>query len=223
MIGKRSRSRDATGRRRRGLLFAGSVRHAVNTMSSDTSPPSLSALVARADAGDSRAQDLLFSALYAELHRLAAREVQRQGPESPLSATTLLHEVYLAFAGRAEPDFPDRGHFLSYAAKAMRGVLIDRVRHNHAQRRGGGVRPTTLDSDHAMQVADPDELIAIHTALQSLELLDAGLAHLVDLHFFCGFTFAEIAAVQGVTERTVQRQWVKARTLLRQTLGTPDA
>lgn len=178
----------------------------------------LSTLVVQADAGDARARDLLFATLYDELHRLAQREVRRQGAVSPLSATTLLHEVYLAFGAREVGDFPDEARFLAYAAKAMRGVLIDRVRANHAAKRGSGVRGTTLDTGHAQQVSDPDELIAIHNALEQLEQVDPTLARVVDLRFFCGFTFAEIAAVQRVAERTVQRQWDKARLYLRQAL-----
>jgi RNA polymerase sigma factor (TIGR02999 family) len=182
-------------------------------------PPSLAALVASADAGDRRAAEALFGTLYTELHRLAQREVRRQGAESPLSATTLLHEVYLSLSGREGAEFPDQGHFLAYAAKAMRGVLIDRVRHQHAQRRGGGVGSSTLDSGFAQESNDPEELMAIHDALGLLERVDPALAHLVDLHFFCGFSFAEIGALQGISQRTAQRQWVKARALLRQLLG----
>jgi RNA polymerase sigma factor (TIGR02999 family) len=179
--------------------------------------------VAQADAGDASARERLFSALYDELHRLAQREVRRQGGESPIHTTTLLHEVYLAVASGSELSFPSEGHFLAYAAKAMRGVLIDHVRHTRAQRRGGGVRATTLDTAHAQDVSDPDELIAIRDALEQLEQIDSALAHLVDLHFFCGFTFTEIGAMQGVTERTVQRQWVKARLLLRKLLGPSES
>lgn len=180
-------------------------------------------MIAQADAGDDRARDLLFATLYEELHRLAQREVRRQGAGSPISATTLLHEVYLAFGARDDREFPDEGRFLAYAAKAMRGVLIDRVRAAHAGKRGGGVRATTLDDGHAQQVSDPSELIAIHDALESLEAVDPTLARIVDLRFFCGFTLAEIAAVQRVTVRTVQRQWDKARLYLRQALDVSPA
>jgi RNA polymerase sigma factor (TIGR02999 family) len=188
------------------------------TPSSPPPQPQIGALLAQAEGGDARARDLLFATLYEELHRLAQREVRRQGGGSPLSATTLLHEVYLAFGAREAGDFPDEARFLAYAAKAMRGVLIDRVRANYAAKRGGGVSATTLDNDHAQQVTDPDELIAIHDALESLEQVDPMLARVVDLRFFCGFTFAEIAAVHRVAERTVQRQWDKARLFLRHAL-----
>ena len=182
---------------------------------SDTPLPDLAALVADADAGDPQARDALFATLYDELHRLALREVRRQGDNSPLSATTLLHEVYLAFGEKSADAFPDRAHFLAYAARAMRGVLIDRLRARQAHKRGGGLRATTLESGHAQDVDDPEELFALHHALETLEGVDATLARVVDLKFFCGFTFGEIAAVHGVSERTVQRQWDKARLLLR--------
>lgn len=180
--------------------------------------PRVSTLVAQAEAGDLRASDLLFATLYDELHRLAQREVRRQGASSPLSATTLLHEVYLALGEREGNGFPDQSRFLAYAAKAMRGVLIDRIRATHAIKRGGGVRDTTLDAEHPQQVADPEELLAIHEAMGALEAADPQLARVVDLRFFCGFTFAEIAAVHNVAERTVQRQWEKARLFLRQSI-----
>ncbi len=178
-------------------------------------------LVQRADAGEAHARDLLFATLYDELHRLAQREVRRQGTDSPLSATTLLHEAYLAFGGREGRVFPDQSHFLAYAARAMRGVLIDRVRARQAVKRGGGLRATTLDADYAEQIDDPDELLALHDALEILATLDPMLARVVDLKFFCGFTFAEIAAVQNVTERTVQRHWDKARVVLRNAMRKP--
>jgi RNA polymerase sigma factor (TIGR02999 family) len=177
--------------------------------------PSLTALVASADSGDPHARDALFATLYEELHRLAQREVRRQGLESPVSATTLLHEAYLAFGARDASLFPDPSHFLAYAARAMRGVLIDRVRARQAAKRGSGARPVTLDEAHAQAVEDADELVAVHDALEVLGGVDPVLARVVDLKFFCGFTFGEIAAVHGVSERTVQRQWDKARLFLR--------
>ena len=198
---------------------ATTVNHAVTpTPSADTGDTQLSAWFAQADAGDEQARDLLFATLYEELHRLAQREVRRQGVDSPLSATTLLHEVYLALGGGQGGSFPDQSRFLAYAAKAMRGVLIDRVRARNAAKRGGGAWDATLETGDAQAVSDPDELIAIHDAMASLEAADPVLARVVDLKFFCGFTFAEIAAVHQVTERTAQRQWDKARLFLRHVL-----
>lgn len=183
------------------------------------SPPAVAALIARADAGDVRARDALFAALYDELHRLARREVRRLGDLSPLGATTLLHEAYLAFGTRDGGGFPDESRFLAYAARAMRGVVIDRVRATQAVKRGGGLHVITLDAAHAADVGDPQELLAIHQALEALEQIDPVLANVVDLHFFCGFTFAEIAQANGVSKRTALRQWEKARLYLRHALN----
>lgn len=173
----------------------------------------------RADAGDVRARDALFAQLYDELHRLARREVRRFGSASPLGATTLLHEAYLAFGQRDRLAFPDEARFLAYAVKAMRGVVIDRVRAEQAVKRGSGARVTTLDAEHAGDVTDAEELLAVHDALERLERIDPSLAQTVDMRFFCGFTFEEIARVHGVTERTAQRRWEKARLYLRAALS----
>lgn len=162
----------------------------------------------------SHAHDERFAALYAELRRIARRESRRHGPQTPLSTTTLLHEAYLNIAPRDALAFPDEAHFLAYAARAMRGLVIDRVRARAALRRGGDTPVTSLDTQTAEQVADPQTLTAISAALDDLATIEPELAQIVDLRFFCGFTMAEIAAQRGVSERTVQRQWEKARALL---------
>jgi RNA polymerase sigma factor (TIGR02999 family) len=163
--------------------------------------------------------DALFSALYSELHRLARREAARAGPGAVVSPTTLLHEAYLDMSQRDSLAFPDRGRFLAYAARAMRAVAIDRARADGAQKRGGGLDITSLDTETAESVADPGMLSDIGAALDDLATLEPALANVVDLKFFCGFSVAEIAALQGVSERTVQRQWEKARLLLYRALG----
>lgn len=172
------------------------------------------ALVQRAQAGDRCATDELFTSLYSELHRLARREVFRAGPQGMLSATTLLHEAYLDISRRDALAFADAGHFMAYAARAMRGLVIDRVRANGAQKRGGGFDITSLDTQVAGSCAEPEVLEGISEALDELALLEPDLAQVVDLKFFCGFSMAEIAALKQVSERTVQRQWEKARLLL---------
>ncbi len=159
-----------------------------------------------------------FASLYAELHRIARRELGRQGDAARVSATTLLHEAYLDMAGRRLPGFPDEAQFMRYAARVMRGLIIDDLRQRHAAKRGGGFAITTLDEDAAPQPADTAELAAISDALDDLAQTDPALAELVDLKFFCGFSFAEIAAMRGTSERTVQRNWEKARIYLHRSL-----
>jgi RNA polymerase sigma factor (TIGR02999 family) len=175
-------------------------------------------LVARAEAGDDAAKDALFSALYAELHRLAQAQLNRSGGNLTLSATTLLHEVYLDIAQRDALAFPDRARFLGYAARAMRGLIVNYVRTRTAQKRGGDLTFTALDTDRGASTQKPSDLEQLADALDQLGTLDPPLAELVDLKFFCGFSFAEIAALRSVSERTVQRDWAKARLLLHQAL-----
>jgi RNA polymerase sigma factor (TIGR02999 family) len=166
--------------------------------------------------------DALFTSLYHELHRLARREAARAGPGAVLSATTIIHEVYLDMSQRDALAFPDRGRFLAYAARAMRAVVIDRARASGAQKRGGGLDITSLDTETAESVAEPGLFADIGAALDELAALEPALANVVDLKFFCGFSVAEIAALQGVSERTVQRQWEKARLLLYRALGSDE-
>jgi RNA polymerase sigma factor (TIGR02999 family) len=191
-------------------------------MSSAPSSP-FASLVTRADAGEAPARDALFAALYAELHRLAESHLRRSGGDMTLGATTLLHEAYVDIAGREALAFPDRNRFLGYASRAMRSIVIDYVRQRRAQKRGGDLTFTTLDEERHGESVEARNLEAVGTALEQLADLEPSLAQLVDLKFFCGFTFAEIAGVRGVTERTVQRDWAKARVLLHSYLdsGTP--
>ena len=155
-----------------------------------------------------------FDALYTELRQIARREVRRHGALSEMGTTTIVHEAYLQIVQRDDLAFPDRGRFLGYVARAMRGIVIDHVRARGAQRRGGDLVITSLDTQTAEQVQDPQVLATIGSALDELAELEPELAMVVDLRFFCGFTMAEIATQRGVSERTVQRQWEKARGLL---------
>jgi len=176
--------------------------------------PTISSLMGAAERGDFAAADALFSALYAELHRLAKRELARQGAPLSLGATTLLHEAYLDMADRSGPSFPDRARFMGYAARVMRGLIIDHARERRAQKRGGLFEITSLDTDAMESVVDHRELAQIGDALDELGKVEASLAEIVDLKFFCGFSFGEIAAMRDVSERTVQRNWEKARIYL---------
>ena len=174
------------------------------------SDPSLVALMEAAEHGSKPAADALFSALYSELRRLAKRELARQGVPVSLSATTLLHKAYIEIAGRDGTSSPDRNRFMGYAARVMRGLIIDHARSRCAQKRGGQFEITSLGNE-IPNAADSRELARISETLDELAKAEPALAELVDLKFFCGFSFAEIAAMRGVSERTVQRQWEKAR------------
>lgn len=177
-----------------------------------TPPASLSPLATpRPDPTDPQA---LFVSLYAELCRLARRETWRHGAHDVIGAGTLVHEVWLGLRNRPELAFDGRGRFLAYASRMMRGLIIDRVRARQALKRGGDQVHTSLDAEHADEVAQPESLESVSDALDHLAIVEPELALVVDLKFFSGFSTAEIANMQGRSERTVQRQWEKARLLL---------
>ena len=173
--------------------------------------------MAAADRGDRSVSEALFAALYSELHHLARRELARNGPMATLGATSLLHQAYIDISQRESAAFPDRNRFMAYAARVMRGLIIDYLRERHAHKRGGLFELTSLTIDVA-PVQEAAELERVSEALDTLATIDPPLAELVDLKFFCGFSFAEIAAMQAISERTVQRNWRKARVFLYRTI-----
>ena len=166
---------------------------------------------------DKPAVDAFFSALYSELRRLAKRELARHGAPISLGATSLLHKAYLEFADQTGASFIDRNGFMGYAARVMRGLIIDYARSHRALKRGGQFEITALDSEMEL-AADDRELSRISDALDELAKAEPSLAELVDLKFFCGFSLAEVAAIKGICERTAQRQWEKARIYLHQSI-----
>lgn len=174
---------------------------------------------AKPDAPD--APDALFATFYEELRRIAYREMRRNAGVT-ISATTLLHEAYISIQRGSEKAFNDHAHFLAYSSRAMRNLIIDFARRRQAQRRGGVFEITSLPTEVPEQVVEAAELERLSSAVDTLESLDSRLAELVNLKFFCGFSFAEIAAMREVSERTVQRDWAKARMLLLRALEGRD-
>lgn len=167
----------------------------------------------------------LFVLLYAELRRMAQRELRRNAATT-LSPTTLLHETFLNVSQRESTAFGTSGQFLCYASCAMRGLIVNYLRNRSAQKRGGEFVITSLPAElpHAPQDdGDLPQVEALNEALQVLARIDVQLAECVDLKFFCGFTFEEIADMRNVSKRTVQRDWDKARILLHRLMqDSPD-
>jgi RNA polymerase sigma factor (TIGR02999 family) len=162
------------------------------------------------DATDRTKNRELFAALYRDLRRLAERQLRRN-EGSRISPTTLLHEAYIGISVR-DAVFPDRKRFMGYAARVMRGIIIDFVRERRALKRGAAYQITQLPTEIAAE--EGVELARLSDALDELASRDPQLAELVDLKYFCGFTFEDIAAQRGSSVRTVQRDWEKARTIL---------
>jgi len=195
---------------------------------SSSRPPALrevQELIGRADAGNPIAAEQLFTTLYDELHRLARHNLRKGDAALTLGATTLLHEAYLNIAGQDDLAFPDRARFLAYASRAMRRLVIDFGRRRQAKKRGREFEITLVGDEPATHdaIEMAKDLERLGDALDELADIEPALAELVDLHFFGGFSFGEIAALRHVSERTVHRDWRKTRLLLRHALLHDDA
>lgn len=175
-------------------------------------------LLVDARKGSALAQERLYAHVYRELHRLAERQLR--GDREHGGATSLVHEAFFKLS-RAPTEFNDRQHFFATAARAMRQILIDRARERQAERRGGGVRAQTLDGV-ALEVSaggHDEELLALNQALDQLAEFDPRLAQVVEMRFFGGLELSEIAPLLEVSERTLKRDWRRARAFLYQTLS----
>jgi RNA polymerase sigma factor (TIGR02999 family) len=170
--------------------------------------------------GERAATDALFSTLYSELHQMAKRERSRRWNPANLGATTLLHEAYLDVSKRDGNSFPDRARFMGYMARVIRGLIIDHARRNRSLKRGGEFAITAQGIETISRPDEARELSMISDVLDQLAKVEPELAEVVDLKFFCGFSFAEIADIQKLSERTVQRRWEKARIYLHSNVST---
>ncbi|MCW5982869.1 MAG: sigma-70 family RNA polymerase sigma factor [Bryobacteraceae bacterium] len=164
--------------------------------------------------GDGEAREKLFVEIQAELRRIAGRQLRRETPGRTLQPTALVNEAYLKLAGHLDLEWANRAHFFAVAARAMRQVLIDRARERLAQKRGGGADRTTLTGAALGFEVELDEMLALNEALDRLEKLDPRLRQVVEYRFFGGLEEKEIAELLGVTTRTVERYWTRARAWL---------
>jgi RNA polymerase sigma factor (TIGR02999 family) len=170
--------------------------------------------------GDPSAAAQLLPLLYAELRRLAAAYLAREGPGHTLQPTALVHEAYLRLVGTEdERRWNDRGHFFRAAAQAMRRILVDSARRKQRLKHGGEAQKLELEEYDVPVAPPPEELLALDEALTRLAAEDADAARIVDLHFFAGFSIEEAAEVLGVSRATAYRQWAYARAWLHAELG----
>jgi RNA polymerase sigma factor (TIGR02999 family) len=188
-----------------------------------TSDPTGAELLTALRTGGVESLDRLVPMVYDELRLIAHRHLARRQRERPrsgtLATTALVNEAYLKLVDQADARWHDRAHFLAVAAVAMRHILIDRARASIARKRGGGDAAVTLDEDALAADDVPARLLELDEALDRLAQLDPRLARVVECRFFGGLSEAEIAEALGITERTVQRDWAKARMLLRRALA----
>ena len=162
--------------------------------------------------------DLAIARAYHELRAIAHRRLRGRDAGGTLSTTGLVHEAYLKLAGPAHAGWRDRAHFLAQASLAMRYVLVDRARERAALKRGGAPRHVTLDDEQVGADDQAEAVLHLHEALERLGAWEPRLARVVECRFFGGLTEGETAEALGLTVRTVQRDWVKARVLLRRAL-----
>ncbi len=175
---------------------------------------SVTQLVEAAGSGDADALQRLFTAVYGELKRIARRQLAG-GNGSTLDTTVLVHEAYLKLVNPEKLQLRDRGHFFAIAAKAMRQIVIDHARRRLALKRGGGeIEAVTLNESAALDAMTPDTLLRLDHALDQLGGLDRRLAELVEMRFFGGLSIEQIAEAQGLTTRTVHRDWRRAKAFL---------
>jgi RNA polymerase sigma factor (TIGR02999 family) len=175
----------------------------------------LTVLFAAARAGDDAAMGKIFSTLYPELKTVARARLRRSDRLTMMDTTVLVHESYLRFQKLGHVELSDRHHFLAYAARVIRTVIVDIVRGEQAGKRGGEFQMQTLDTAIAENTPGGEEdVLAVAQALDSLAQVDSRLASVVEMRYFAGFTETEIASALGVTVRTVRRDWDKARMFL---------
>lgn len=175
----------------------------------------LTQLLQKAQAGDAGARDALFAAAYPSLQQLARARLRDGGRNTMLDTRSLVHESYLRFVQTGELRADDRRAFFAYASQIMRSVIVNSARDRAAQKRGAGWRPLTLSTQISESTPDGDDMVLhVHEALESLAQVDARLAEVVQMRYFGGYSEQEIAETLDVTERTVQRLWLKARLML---------
>jgi RNA polymerase sigma factor (TIGR02999 family) len=171
--------------------------------------------------GSRESLDRLVPLLYQQLRAIAHRQIVRRANGGTLDTTGLVHEAYLKVVDQSRVDVHGRAHFLALASLAMRHVLVDRAKARRRLKRGGGTRKRiAFDENRIASHDQPDALLQLDEALSWLAGLEPRLARVVECRFFAGLTEEEVAEALGVTVRTVQRDWAKARMLLRRALDS---
>jgi RNA polymerase sigma factor (TIGR02999 family) len=184
---------------------------------------SITALLQSMREDDREAFDRLLPLVYPELRRIAHRELRRVGGARTLNTTALVHEAYLRLVDQSRAEWQDRFHFFAVSSRAMRQILVDQARRRGAAKRGGGGPPLPLDEGLAQAAGRPAEFLALDEALSRLGLVSDRLAQVVELRFFGGLSVEEIAQALGRDERTVRRDWEKARAILHESLAAGGA
>jgi RNA polymerase sigma-70 factor, ECF subfamily len=192
---------------------------AASQPASFVSDSSVTALLSQLSAGDRNAEARLIPQVYAELRRIATGYMRRENPQHTLQPTALVHEAYAHLVDHPQQKWQNRAHFLASAAQVMRHILVDHARAKRAGKRGGHQQQVTLDEGLLRSDDRTLDVLAIHEALERLTGFDPRQGKVVELHFFGGLTFEEVAMVLGISERTAKREWSMARAWLRTELA----
>jgi RNA polymerase sigma factor (TIGR02999 family) len=167
------------------------------------------------------AAEKLLPLVYDELRRIAAHKMAGEAAGHTLQATALVHEAWLRLAGAHQQNWQSRAHFFAAAAEAMRRILVEHARRKQSLKRGGGAERVDLDDSALLLAAPPDELLAVHEALDKLEREDAAAAELVKLRYFVGMTMEDAAEAMGLAKRTAESLWTYARVWLHREIRNP--
>jgi RNA polymerase sigma factor (TIGR02999 family) len=170
--------------------------------------------------GDRTALNQLLPLVYAELRRVALRQLRKERPDHTLQPTALVHEVFIRLVDQRQVDWQNRAHFFGVAANVMRRILVDHARRHGARKRGEGVRCVSIDEAHDVAAANEMPILALDHALERLETVDVELARIVELRAFGGLTIEEAAHVLGVSPSTAKRDWRTAKAWLNRELGS---
>ncbi len=188
--------------------------------SDEKESPSVGDLIQRCNGGDHDARENLVERFYKDLRRIAAAQLRLERANHTLQPTALVHEAYARFVRQSAVQLNDRGHFLATASQLMRQILVDHARARIASKRGGAQRPVTIDETMVAEKPHALDVLVLDDALRRLSQLDPRHGRVVEMHFFGGLTFQEIAKVIGVAEKTVKRDWAMARAWLRTELAS---
>ena len=188
---------------------------------SQPDPGAITRLLRAHREGDRGAFDELVSLVHGKLRVLARQQLRRARPGHTLETVALVNEAYLRLLGERGVDWQDRSHFFAVTARAMRFVLVDHARRAAADKRGGDRVSVALDPDLVVTTSPAETVLAVHRAIESLDEFNERLARLVEYRFFAGMSEEEMAEALGVSLRTVQRDWMRARAWLQRALETP--
>lgn len=189
---------------------------------SDPIPTSVTALLARARSGDSAALADVFPLIYEELRRLAEQQLRREPDGHTLSPTALVHEAYMRLIDYTRVEWANRAHFMAVASTAMRRILVDHARGHRSLKRGGGLRPVSLDDIELGNEDRADLLVAVDEALDRLKAVEPRQAQVVECRFFGGMTEEETAEALGIGLRTAKRDWARAKSWLHREMAAEE-